>query len=54
MNDRGRQRTIREPEEREDEMGGGGRAQFRVMFRAGFPSCAVQPRNDTVVGRHVG
>ena len=33
---------------------GGGRAQFRVIFRADFPSCAVQPGNDTVVGAHFG
>jgi hypothetical protein len=33
---------------------GGGRAQFKVVFSADFPSCAVQPRNDTVVGAHFG
>jgi hypothetical protein len=33
---------------------GGGRAQFRVTFRADFPSRAVQPGNDTVVGAHFG
>ena len=27
---------------------GGGRAQFRVTFRADFPSRAVQPGNDTI------
>jgi hypothetical protein len=30
----------------------GGRAQFRVVFSADFPSCAVQPRNDAVMGAH--
>jgi hypothetical protein len=25
-----------------------------VIFRAGFPSCAVPPRSDTAVGAHFG
>jgi hypothetical protein len=33
---------------------GSGRAQLRVIFRADLPSCAVQPRNDTIVGAHFG
>jgi hypothetical protein len=32
----------------------GGRARFRAIFRADLPSCAVQPRNDTIVGAHFG
>jgi hypothetical protein len=32
----------------------GGRAQFRVIFRAHLPSCAVQPRSDTIVGAYFG
>lgn len=47
-NDRDRQRTAREIKERENEMRRW-ESQFRVIFRVDLTSCAVQPRNDTVV-----
>jgi hypothetical protein len=49
VNSRRRERLVKEKMRL-----GGGRAQFRVTFRADFPSRAVQPGNDTVVGAHFG
>jgi hypothetical protein len=46
--------TRRERWKKEKMTRGGGRTQFRVAFRADFPSFAVQPRNDAIVAAHFG